>query len=191
MRRGSLLFGSLLLLLASPGLPAGAPGCTESEPYFKIADANLAQEADGPQAFAFYRQVASSAARAQNPELGARIAGLRDGVPVAAADRQLASCMLRSFLLARYGDRMVKDLQEIVGFRTFAVAGQENWNAPEFVRQREWLEQHVRLLGLDFKSYDGRVEEITMQGPKPVLALLTHGDVQGVENQTWTSPPFA
>ena len=30
-----------------------------------------------------------------------------------------------------------------------------------------------------------------MKGPKPVLALLTHGDVQGVENQTWTSPPFA
>ncbi|MBW8874529.1 MAG: Sapep family Mn(2+)-dependent dipeptidase [Acidobacteria bacterium] len=190
MRRGSLLFGSLLLLLASPGFPADAPGCKDSEPYFKIADANLAQDADGYQAFAFYRQVASSAASAAAPALGARIAGLRDGVPVAAADRQLASCMLRSFLLARYGDRMVKDLQEMVGFRTFAVEGQENWNAPEFVRQREWLERHARLLGLDFKSYDGRVDEITLQGPKPVLALLTHGDVQGVENQTWTSPPF-
>src|SRR6185295_6772575 len=24
----------------------------------------------------------------------------------------------------------------------------------------------------------------------PILALLTHGDVQGVEGQTWSSPPF-
>ncbi len=191
MRRGPLLLSSLLLLLASPGFPADAPGCKDSEPFFKLAGNAMAQDADGYQAFAFYRQVASTAASAAAPALGARIAGLRDGVPVAAADRQLASCMLRSFLLARYGDRMVKDLQEIVGFRTFAVAGQESWSAPEFVRQREWLEQHARLLGLDFKSYDGRVDEITLQGPKPVLALLTHGDVQGVENQTWTSPPFA
>ncbi|HEX4960480.1 MAG TPA: Sapep family Mn(2+)-dependent dipeptidase [Thermoanaerobaculia bacterium] len=192
MRKGSLLFGSLslLLLLAAPGGAADSPGCKDSEPYFKLADGAMAPQADGYQAFAFYRQVSSTAARVANPELGARIAGLRDGVPVAAADRQLASCMLRSYLLARYGDRMVKDLQEMVRFPTFATAGKENWEAPDFVRQREWLEERARGLGLDFKSYDGRVDEITLQGPKPVLALLTHGDVQGVENQTWSSPPF-
>src|SRR3954468_14758332 len=180
MRRRSLLLSSLLLI-ACPVFAADAPGCKDFEPYFKIAGENMVgPESSGAQAFALYRQVASSAAGAAKLELGQRIAGLRDGVPVAAADKALASCMLRSFLLARYGERMVKDLQEMVGFRTFAVEGQENWNAPEFVRQREWLERHARLLGLDFKSYDGRVDEITLQGPKPVLALLTHGDVQGV-----------
>ena len=190
MRRGSRLF-SLLLLVTSPVFAAEAPGCKDFEPYFKIAGTNMAgPEANGAQAFALYRQVASSAAGAVELPLGARIAGLRDGFPVAATDKTLASCMLRSFLLARYGERMVKDLQEMVGFRTVAVAGKENWDLPEFVRQRRWLEQRARGLGLDFKSYDGRVEEIVLQGPKPVLALLTHGDVEGVENQTWTSPPF-
>src|SRR5258706_1661438 len=190
MRRGSLLFGSLLLM-TTPVLAAEPSGCKDVEPYFKIAGTSMVgPESNGAQAFAMYRQVASGAARAVNLDLGARIAGLRDGVPVAAADKTLASCMLRSFLLARYGERMVKDLQEMVGFRTFAVAGKENWDAPEFVRQRAWLEQRARGLGFDFKSYDGRVDEITMQGPAPVLALLTHADVEGVENQTWTSPPF-
>jgi dipeptidase D len=190
MRRGLRLFSSLLLV-TSPVFAADAPGCKELEPYFKIAgNTMVGPESSGAQAFALYRQVSSSAAGAANLELGQRIAGLRDGVPVAAADKALASCMLRSFLLARYGERMVKDLQEMVGFRTFAVEGKENWDLPEFVRQREWLEQRARGLGFDFKSYDGRVEEITMQGPKPVLALLTHGDVQSVENQTWSSPPF-
>jgi dipeptidase D len=191
MRRGSLLFGSLLLI-TSPVFAAEASGCKDFEPYFKIAGENMAgPESNGAQAFALFRQVASSAAGAANLPLGARIAGLRDGFPAAAADKALASCMLRSFLLARYGERMVKDLQEMVGFRTFAAEGKENWDAPEFVRQRRWLEQRAQSLGLDFKSYDGRVEEIVLHGPKPVLALLTHGDVQGVENQTWTSPPFA
>jgi predicted dipeptidase len=190
MRRGLLLFSSLLLM-TTPVLAAEPSACKDVEPYFKIAGTSMVgPESNGAQAFAMYRQVASSAARAVDLDLGARIAGLRDGVPVAAADKTLASCMLRSFLLARYGERMVKDLQEMVGFRTFAVAGKENWDAPEFVRQREWLEQRARGLGFDFKSYDGRVDEITMQGPKPVLALLTHADVEGVENQTWTSPPF-
>lgn len=194
MRRGLLLLGSLFLMTAwmtAPIVAAEVSVCKDSEPYFKIAGTAMAGPgANGAQAFALYRQVSSSAAGAANLELGSRIAGLRDGVPMAAADKPLASCMLRSFLLARYGEAMVKDLQEIVGFRTVAVEGKENWNLPEFLRQREWLEQKARSLGFDFKSYDGRVEEIIMKGPKPVLALLTHGDVQDVENQTWTSPPF-
>jgi dipeptidase D len=106
------------------------------------------------------------------------------------SDPRWASCVLRRYTLARYGERMVKDLQEMVGFQTFAVEGKENWNAPEFARQREWLRKRAAELGLQFKTYDGRVDELTLRGPKPVLALLTHGDVQGVEGQKWSSPPF-
>src|ERR1700731_2358779 len=108
MRRGLLLFGSLLLMTA-PIVAAEPSACKDVEPYFKIAGATMVgPESNGAQAFAMYRQVASSAAGAAKLELGARIAGLRDGVPVAAADKTLASCMLRSFLLARYGERMGK-----------------------------------------------------------------------------------
>jgi dipeptidase D len=105
-------------------------------------------------------------------------------------DARLAGCLLRRYVIAKYGERMVRDLQAMVGFQTFEVAGKENWDLPEFVRQRDWLRQRAGELGLQFKSYDGRVEELTLPGPKPVLALLTHGDVQGVEGQQWSSPPF-
>lgn len=150
--------------------------------------------ADGAQAFVQFKKVASTAARsAGNGELAERIAGgLRGGLPIPAANADLAACVLRRYLTARYGERMVADLQTLVGFRTFNAEGKENWGLPEFVRQRQWLEARARALGFEFKSYDGRVDEITYPGSKgaPTLALLTHGDVQGVEGQKWSSPPF-
>jgi len=109
---------------------------------------------------------------------------------VPAENAGLAGCLLRGYVVARYGDRMVADLQRLVTFQTEAKEGRPNWDAPEFVRQREWLAAWSKSSGFPFKSYDGRVDEITLPGPAPVLAVLTHGDVQGVENQRWSSPPF-
>jgi len=192
MRRVAPILCLTLLLCAASRLPAETAGCKEFQPYLDAAAGSIAgPEASGAQAFVLFKQAAAAAARGAQPAgLAERIVGLRAGQPVPAADAGLASCLLRRYLIARYGEQMVKDLQEMVGFRTFAVAGQENWNLPEFRRQREWLENRARALGFDFKSYDGRVEEITMQGPQPILALLTHGDVQSVEGQRWSSPPF-
>jgi dipeptidase D len=182
----------LALLLAASRLPAQTGSCKEIQPHLDEAARSLTgSRASGPEAFLSFKANAVKAAQAAGQAgLSARIAGLRPGSSVPAADAGLASCLLRRYLLARYGERMVKDLQEMVGFRTFAVEGQENWNASELVRQRRWLEGRARELGLEFKSYDGRMEEITLPGPKPILALLTHGDVQGVEGQQWSSPPF-
>ncbi|HET9227959.1 MAG TPA: Sapep family Mn(2+)-dependent dipeptidase [Thermoanaerobaculia bacterium] len=52
------------------------------------------------------------------------------------------------------------------------------------------MEAKAKKLGLEFKSFDGRVEEVTLPGPKPILAVLTHGDVQDVKGQNWSSPPW-
>ena len=190
MRKLPLLIG--FLLLAALPLPAQTGGaCKDFQPFLDEAAAAMAgPESSGSQAFVFFKRVASSAARGSDGSVGERIAGLRAGTPLPAAEVGLATCLLRRYLLVRYGERMVKDLQEIVGFRTHAVEGQENWDAPEFLRQRAWLEDRARSLGLQFKSYDGRVDEITLAGPGPTLALLTHGDVEGVEGQKWSSPPF-
>jgi dipeptidase D len=171
----------------------GVGSCKDMEPYLAPgAEALAGSDAQGSDAFVLYKRVISTSARGGAPELAARLAGMRTGFPAPAAEADLASCLLRHYVVAQYGDEMVRDLREMVAFRTFAVTGQENWNAPEFVRQREWLEARARALGFFFKSYDGRVEEITLPGPEagPVLALLTHGDVQDVEGQTWTSPPW-
>ncbi|HEX9945295.1 MAG TPA: Sapep family Mn(2+)-dependent dipeptidase [Thermoanaerobaculia bacterium] len=193
MRRTVPILFVLVLALAASRLTAQTGGsCKELEPFLAVGARSLpGPDATGAQAFVVFKRAVSFAARGAGPAgLGERIVALRSGAPVPAADAGLASCLLRRYLLARYGERMVQDLQEMVRFQTFAVEGRENWNAPEFVRQREWLETKARDLGFEFKSYDGRVDEITLPGPKPVLALLTHGDVQGVEGQRWSSPPF-
>jgi dipeptidase D len=177
-------------------VPTVMPGCEEVSANLDAAAFRLAKlgAATGPQAFSAFLLASSRAYRLVEDsgasDVSERLARLRQGAPVAPADAKLAACVLRRYTLARYGDRMVKDLQEMVGFQTFAAAGKENWNAPEFLRQREWLQQRAGGLGFAFKSYDGRVDELTLPGPKPILALLTHGDVQGVEGQQWSSPPF-
>ncbi|HEX7184832.1 MAG TPA: Sapep family Mn(2+)-dependent dipeptidase [Thermoanaerobaculia bacterium] len=178
----TLLAGSLLLVAG--GAVAAPNPCQSLDPHRKAgADAVAALSVyTGPSGFTVYRDAVAKSAR------GAGAGDLAKGVE--ASDPALASCLLRFYTTARYGARMVKDLQDMVGFRTYAEEGKENWSAPEFLRQRRWLEQKARDLGLTFKSYDGRVDEITLPGPAPVLAVLTHGDVQDVKNQHWSSPPW-
>ena len=181
---------SLLLLLGLPAtavrLLAEPAGCTALAPALTAAAQALpGPEAAGSAAFASYL----SALQKQSGQPA--LAGLAAGRPVPADSAAAASCVLRGYVQARYGQRIVRDLQELVGFQTFVVEGRENWGAPEFLRQRDWLAARAKALGLSFKDYDGRMEEITLVGPAPTLALLTHGDVQGVEGQEWSSPPFA
>lgn len=194
MTRNTLAAALLLLLAASSSLPAqeGGSSCQSLAPELKSAAIGLAElDAPNREAFTLYLRTIIAESRVKQPGPAAQVLALIEtGRPVAAINDKVASCLLRHYMLARYGERMVKDLQTLVSFRTFAVEGQENWNAPEFVRQREWLEKKAQELGLRFKSYDGRVEEITLPGPKPVLAVLTHGDVQDVQGQKWSSPPW-
>jgi dipeptidase D len=154
----------------------------------------MLSEWSGPRGFqAFRRAVAGAARKAGDADLAGRVEALEAGKPVPPESARLASCLVRRYLVARYGDRLVSDVQEMVGFRTFAQEGKENWTAPEFLRQAKWLEGRARKLGLEFKTFDGRVEEITLARKgdlKPILAVLTHGDVQGVEGQTWSSSPW-
>jgi dipeptidase D len=186
---------SLAILLGTAGQLAAAPVSCPEAPLAAGAKALSAFKGAGGAAFAAFRRATAEAARAGGmPEVAAQIAALNSGKPVGEDDAGLASCLLRSYVRARYGERIVHDLQEMLSFATFAVEGKDNWDAPEFLRQRQWLQGRAAALGLEFKDYDGRVDEITLPGPtrsKPVLALLVHGDVQDVAGQTWSSPPFA
>lgn len=186
-----LLLSSVFLLL--PSLAAAAPSCSDLDPHLKAgSQAAMALAATtGNPGFATYRRVVAESLRgAGDAATAARVEALVGDRPVPAAEAGLASCLLRHYTVARYGNRIVSDLQEMVVFRTYAEEGKQNWDAPEFLRQREWLQKKAELLGLAFKSYDGRVEEITLPGPVPILAVLTHGDVQDVQNQQWSSPPW-
>lgn len=187
-----LLCALLPLAAAAAASAAESPACL---PYASALDAGARAAAvsrgDGASAFDAFRLAAGSYARTGGkPALGRRIEGLIAGQTVPSAEAELASCILRRYVQARYGEAIVRDLQSMVGFQTVAVEGKPSWDLPEFVRQREWLARRAAALGLAFKDYDGRVEEITLPGPAPTLALLTHGDVRGVEGQRWSSPPF-
>jgi predicted dipeptidase len=80
--------------------------------------------------------------------------------------------------------RLVPMLSEVLQFST--VAGDD----AAFNAQRAWLEKTARELGLVFRDA-GKVTEIEMPGPKPVLGLVVHGDVQPVDADAWSFPPFS
>jgi predicted dipeptidase len=187
----ALLLSACILLPASA---ATAQGCRNLAPFLDAGERSIQilTERTGPAGFSFYRRSVAGSLRANgNEDAAARVEALVAGQPVPAADAAIASCLLRAYTVSRYGGRIVSDLQEMVAFRTFAEEGKENWGLPEFLRQREWLQGRAEALGLTFKSYDGRVEEITLPGgPAPILGVLTHGDVQDVQNQQWSSPPW-
>ncbi|MCH7496105.1 MAG: M20/M25/M40 family metallo-hydrolase, partial [Candidatus Marinimicrobia bacterium] len=146
---------------------------------------------DGNDAFeAYLDALVGSATDNASKELAEELVSLQEVKKIPAENLNTASVVLRNYVVKRYGDAIVKDLQTMLGFRTYAEEGRENWMAPEFLRQREWLESRADELGLGFKTYDGRVDEFSLEGPEAVLAVLTHGDVQGVEGQDWSSSPW-
>jgi dipeptidase D len=147
--------------------------------------------ADGSLAFSSFRRIiAETAEGLGDADLAQSVRALEPDRPVGAKRADLASRLLRAWVVARYHDAIVRDLREMIGFRTYHVEGRDNWDAPEFLRQRAWLESRAAALGLEFRSVDGRVEEITLPAGERVLGILTHGDVQDVRGQEWTQPPW-
>ena len=111
------------------------------KPVFTTVDtAADTSSLDGGKAFkAYVEALVRSATERSTPELAAELALLRGVKKVPAENLNTASALLRNYVVKRYGDSIVKDLQTMVGFQTYAEEGRENWMAPEFLRQREWL----------------------------------------------------
>lgn len=65
-------------------------------------------------------------------------------------------------------------------------------NASAFAQQKAWLMRTAGQLGLVARDA-GPVIEIELPGPPgaPVLGLVVHGDVQPVDEDAWSFPPFA
>ncbi len=82
--------------------------------------------------------------------------------------------------------RLVPMLREVIQFPTYA------GNPEAHAAQKAWLRSTAAELG--FVARDaGKVTEIELPGPadSPVLGLVIHGDVQPVEVEAWTFPPFS
>jgi succinyl-diaminopimelate desuccinylase len=98
---------------------------------------------------------------------------------------------LASQVQARYdtahSKQLVPMLQEVLHYRTYE-HNDEAW--PE---QKEWVMRTARSLGLEARDA-GRVTEVELPASDPsapVLGLVVHGDVQPVDEDAWTFPPFA
>ncbi|HUP62112.1 MAG TPA: Sapep family Mn(2+)-dependent dipeptidase [Thermoanaerobaculia bacterium] len=92
-------------------------------------------------------------------------------------------------VLARYDEHEAKHLvpmlSEVIRFPTYA------GNDEAHALQKAWLMKTAADLG--FVARDaGKITEIELAGPKnaPVLGLVIHGDVQPVDAEAWTIPPF-
>jgi predicted dipeptidase len=86
---------------------------------------------------------------------------------------------------AHQSKQLVPLLSEVLHFRTYA--GNEEAHAA----QKEWLRKTAKELG--FVTRDaGKMTEIELPGPAnaPILGLVIHGDVQPVDEEAWTFPPF-
>jgi succinyl-diaminopimelate desuccinylase len=81
--------------------------------------------------------------------------------------------------------QLVPMLSEVIHFPT--VSG----NDAAFAAQKQWLMQTATKLGFTARDA-GKMTEIELLGPPdaPVLGLVIHGDVQPVEADAWSFPPF-
>jgi|SRR5215212_6093902 len=96
---------------------------------------------------------------------------------------------LTTKVLAHYdkheSKRLVPMLSEVIRFPTY------EGNDEAHAAQKAWLMKTAKDLG--FVARDaGKITEIELPGPKnaPVLGLVIHGDVQPVDVEAWTFPPF-
>ncbi|MBV8516093.1 MAG: Sapep family Mn(2+)-dependent dipeptidase [Acidobacteria bacterium] len=82
--------------------------------------------------------------------------------------------------------RLVPMLSEVVRFPTY----QNNDEA--HAQQKEWLLKTAHDLGFSARN-TGKIVEIDLPAsvePAPILGLVVHGDVQPVDVEAWTIPPF-
>jgi succinyl-diaminopimelate desuccinylase len=82
--------------------------------------------------------------------------------------------------------RLVPMLSEVLRFPTY------EHNDEAFVDQKAWLIKTANELGFGVRDA-GKFTEITLLADKknaPVLGLVVHGDVQPVDADAWTFPPF-
>src|SRR5688572_21417290 len=91
-----MLTASLLL----PALASAAPSCGDLAPHMPASTASFS---------AFREAVAGGLRKAGDAATAGRVEALGPGKAVPAAEAGLASCLLRRYTVARYGERMVPD----------------------------------------------------------------------------------
>lgn len=90
----------------------------------------------------------------------------------------------------RYEHVEAKQLERLLGEIVRFPTVEKNLEARG--RQKAWLRKTAEDLGFPVRDA-GLVTEVELAGPAgaPVLGLVVHGDVQPVDERSWSFPPFA
>lgn len=88
-----------------------------------------------------------------------------------------------------YRDSILAHTSALLRFRTVADT-MPNRRNPEMERQREFLRDLARRLGLSFRDVGGYVYEIAAGDGPASFGLMCHGDVQPADPSEWTKDPW-
>lgn len=89
-----------------------------------------------------------------------------------------------------YKQDIIRETAELMKFRTFA-AEMPNRENPEFIKQKAYLEKLANKLGLNFRDVGGYVQEIWIGDGKESFGIMSHSDVQPVDEKEWSHDPWS
>jgi dipeptidase D len=145
---------------------------------------------DGPLTFTYFTGSVTEELRKLGEDATADLVSRGLNGQVDPSSHELFAWMLHAYAREFYRDNIVSATSRLIRFRTFAtdVPNREN---PEFIRQKEYLRELAGSLGLGFRDVDGYVQEIWVGGGEKSFGLMSHSDVQPVEEKSWDGDPWS
>jgi len=168
--------------------------------YVRPAD-RLAFPADKGKAFRVYLDAALAATNAKQefPEVHAALSKWNGRLESANdTQRRALGLFLGDYMSVRYGDDLVRELKELVKFRTFHNVVSENPDNPEFQSALAYLADLAQGLDLSVVKHGTETLEIRLepakgQGGGPPVVMFTHVEVMRPVEYKWDqdTPPFS
>jgi len=155
-----------------------------------VSGAAALAKGDGPLTFKFFAEAVTGELRATGDTASADLisGALRGRIDSSSGD--LLACMLRAYAREFYRDEIIAATSRLIRFRTYATDVPNRLN-PEFIRQKDYLRALADTLGLGFRDVDGFVQEIRVGEGGRSFGLMSHSDVQPVDEKSWTGDPWS
>lgn len=138
----------------------------------------------------FTRLVAAELVKAGDEERANSIATVVDHRMGGKFPRAEIAWITHTFAREFYKDEIIRKTGELIRFKTYATDVANRFN-PEFIRQKEYLRNLAEKLGLNFNDVDGYIQEIWIGKGDESFGIMSHSDVQPVEESEWSRDPWS